>query len=172
MIAMRANRAMLKPTKKEHARFQKGHALVEFALVLPMFLFLVFGVVSFSIAQYNKTVLTMATAVAARAGGKFVSGKMTNNDIKSRINTAFPEACGNQLISFNSSVTTPIPVITFPLTTPPRVTVAVDVPRDEARVQRIMRCPQCRIALWSNYGGMGDVVRFISTEPPRLMRGR
>jgi hypothetical protein len=27
--------------------------------------------------------------------------------------------------------------------------------------QKIARCPQCHIALWSNYGGAGDVVRFV-----------
>ena len=27
--------------------------------------------------------------------------------------------------------------------------------------QKISRCPQCRIALWSNYAGGGDKVRFV-----------
>src|SRR4051812_1681071 len=27
--------------------------------------------------------------------------------------------------------------------------------------QKISRCPQCRIAVWSNYGGSGDTVRFV-----------
>ena len=38
--------------------------------------------------------------------------------------------------------------------------------------QKIARCPTCRIALWSNYGGSGDVVRFVRVgtldEPDRL----
>ena len=25
----------------------------------------------------------------------------------------------------------------------------------------IARCPKCHIALWSNYGGLGDLVRFV-----------
>jgi hypothetical protein len=29
---------------------------------------------------------------------------------------------------------------------------AVDVPRDDGRVQRIHRCPQCQVALFSEYG--------------------
>jgi hypothetical protein len=29
--------------------------------------------------------------------------------------------------------------------------VAVDVPRDDGRMQRILRCPTCQIALWSYY---------------------
>jgi hypothetical protein len=27
--------------------------------------------------------------------------------------------------------------------------------------QKITRCPQCRIAVWSNYSGAGDAVRFV-----------
>jgi len=38
--------------------------------------------------------------------------------------------------------------------------------------QRIARCPTCKVALWSNYGGGGDTVRFIRVgtldEPDRL----
>ncbi len=37
----------------------------------------------------------------------------------------------------------------------------VDTPSDSGKGQRISRCPTCRIALWSNYGGGGDAVRFI-----------
>jgi hypothetical protein len=38
--------------------------------------------------------------------------------------------------------------------------------------QKISRCPVCRIAVWSNYGGGGDAVRFVRVgtldEPDRL----
>jgi len=38
--------------------------------------------------------------------------------------------------------------------------------------QKIARCPVCRIAVWSNYGGGGDLVRFVRVgtldEPDRL----
>jgi hypothetical protein len=37
----------------------------------------------------------------------------------------------------------------------------VDTPSASGNGQRIARCPRCRIALWSNYGGGGDLVRFI-----------
>src|SRR5437868_6250769 len=49
---------------------------------------------------------------------------------------------------------------------------AVDTPSNSGRGQKIWRCPSCRIALWSNYGGGGDKVRFIRVgtllEPDRL----
>jgi hypothetical protein len=41
---------------------------------------------------------------------------------------------------------------------------AVDVvptPSNSGRGQKISRCPRCRIAVWSNYAGGGDAIRFI-----------
>ncbi len=37
----------------------------------------------------------------------------------------------------------------------------VDTPSASGKGQKIARCPSCRIALWSNYGGAGDVIRFV-----------
>ena len=37
----------------------------------------------------------------------------------------------------------------------------VDTPSNSGRGQKIARCPRCRIALWSNYAGAGDSVRFV-----------
>ncbi len=37
----------------------------------------------------------------------------------------------------------------------------VDTPSNSGKGQRISRCPRCRIALWSNYAGAGNAVRFI-----------
>jgi hypothetical protein len=34
-------------------------------------------------------------------------------------------------------------------------------PSNSGSGQRISRCPTCRLALWSNYGGGGDAVRFV-----------
>lgn len=37
----------------------------------------------------------------------------------------------------------------------------VHTPSNSGRGQKITRCPVCRIALWSNYAGAGEAVRFI-----------
>jgi len=37
----------------------------------------------------------------------------------------------------------------------------VDTPSRSGKGQKISRCPKCHIALWSNYGGGGDAVRFV-----------
>ena len=37
----------------------------------------------------------------------------------------------------------------------------VDTPSLSGKGQKIWRCPQCKVALWSNYSGSGDKVRFM-----------
>jgi hypothetical protein len=48
----------------------------------------------------------------------------------------------------------------------------VDTPSNSGKGQEILRCPHCRIALWSNYAGSGEAVRFVRVgtldEPDRL----
>ena len=48
----------------------------------------------------------------------------------------------------------------------------VDTPSLSGNGQTIARCPTCRIALWSNYAGAGDTVRFVRVgtldEPDRI----
>lgn len=34
-------------------------------------------------------------------------------------------------------------------------------PTESGRGQKIWRCPGCRVAVWSNYSGAGDKVRFV-----------
>jgi hypothetical protein len=48
----------------------------------------------------------------------------------------------------------------------------VDTPSNSGKGQKYFRCPKCRIALWSNYAGAGDKLRFVRVgtldEPDRL----
>ncbi len=48
----------------------------------------------------------------------------------------------------------------------------IDTPTLSGKGQKIARCPQCRIAVWSNYSGAGPTVRFVRVgtldEPDRL----
>lgn len=47
-----------------------------------------------------------------------------------------------------------------------------DTPSNSGKGQRIARCPRCKVAVWSNYGGAGDVIRFVRVgtldEPDRF----
>jgi len=48
----------------------------------------------------------------------------------------------------------------------------VDTPSNSGSGQRIARCPQCRVAVWSNYSGAGPVIKFVRVgtldNPDRL----
>ena len=48
----------------------------------------------------------------------------------------------------------------------------IDTPSESGKGQRIVRCPRCRVALWSHYAGSGDAICFIRVgtlkEPDRL----
>lgn len=47
----------------------------------------------------------------------------------------------------------------------------IDTPSYSGKGQKIWRCPKCRIAVWSNYAGAGDAIRFVRVgtldEPDR-----
>jgi hypothetical protein len=49
---------------------------------------------------------------------------------------------------------------------------AVDTPTQSGKGQKISRCPTCDIAVWSNYAGAGETIRFVRVgtldEPWRL----
>jgi len=38
---------------------------------------------------------------------------------------------------------------------------AVHTPSNSGKGQKITRCTQCRIAVWSNYAGAGEAIRFV-----------
>ncbi|HUQ29281.1 MAG TPA: GFA family protein [Usitatibacter sp.] len=48
----------------------------------------------------------------------------------------------------------------------------VDTPSNSGKGQRVSRCPRCHVAVWSNYSGAGDAVRFVRVgtllEPGRF----
>ncbi|MCG8345355.1 MAG: pilus assembly protein [Chlorobiales bacterium] len=99
MTTMRTDIAMLQPPETEKDQSQKGGVLVEFAFILPILLVVLFGVVSFSVALYNKTVLSLATREGARAGAMFVPDQ-TDDDIINSATTAASQVLQNNLISF------------------------------------------------------------------------
>lgn len=48
----------------------------------------------------------------------------------------------------------------------------IHTPTFSGKGQKVTRCPICRIALWSTYAGLGDVMRFVRVgtldEPDRF----
>jgi len=37
----------------------------------------------------------------------------------------------------------------------------INTPSNSGKCQKISRCPNCLIAVWSNYAGAGDAIRFV-----------
>jgi hypothetical protein len=48
----------------------------------------------------------------------------------------------------------------------------IDTPSESGKGQKIWRCPTCKVALWSNYAGAGDKLKFVRVgtldEPDRM----
>ena len=74
---------------------QKGVAAVEFAIILPFLVLLVFGTIEFGVMFYNKQVLTNASREGARSG---ITG-ITNNEVQQIV----LDYCNEKLINLNGS---------------------------------------------------------------------
>jgi Flp pilus assembly protein TadG len=83
---------------------QQGGVSVEYALVVPMFLLLIFGIIDVSRLLWTYTTLTRATEAAARCGAVNVTACGTSTAIASR---AVTEAWGMTITSSAFAVTTP-----------------------------------------------------------------
>lgn len=92
-------------------RSQRGTTTVELALILPVFLFLVFGLIELSVALYDKAVLTNASREGARAGIVLRNPKLTTSEIQQVV---LNYTTGG-LITFGSAVQ---PVVTVTQSTP------------------------------------------------------
>jgi Flp pilus assembly protein TadG len=87
---------------------QKGAAMVEFALVIPLFLVLAFGIIEFSLMLYDQAVITNASREAARSAIAFRTPKLTIAQIRAVANNY----CGTHLIKFGGGGTTPTVTVT------------------------------------------------------------
>jgi Flp pilus assembly protein TadG len=83
---------------------QKGAAAIEFYFVLPVLLFLLFGIIEFSVLFYDKAVITNASREGARAGIvraelAEISEPLSEEDIQEVVDNY----CAGRLITFGSS---------------------------------------------------------------------
>lgn len=100
---MRSVRVLLAHTARQRsAGAQRGMAVVELALVLPIFLLVVFMVAEFGIIFYNKAIITNASREAARVGIVLRSPKPTTVEIQSKA----VDYMSNYLFSFGADNST------------------------------------------------------------------
>src|SRR5260370_11835622 len=93
--------------KKVSRKKQKGVAAVEFALVAPILLLIVFGIIELGIGMYDKAVVTNAAREGARAGIVLKSPKPKAADIQNVVTNY----ASSYLITFGKPN---VPVVTEP----------------------------------------------------------
>lgn len=79
-------------------RSEQGTAVVEFALVLPLLLVIVFGIIEFSFILYNQAMITNASREGSRSGIIVQTPRKSTGEITTVVNNYL----NNYLVSFNS----------------------------------------------------------------------
>ena len=79
-------------------RCQKGVAAIEFAIVLPLLMMIVFGIIEFGLLMYDKQVITNASREGARIGISDVA--VTDAEIEAVV----ANYVANNLITFGSPI--------------------------------------------------------------------
>lgn len=95
-------------------RNERGASAVEFALVLPLLILFLFGIIEFGFILYDKAVITNASREGARKGiiydedesGAAVA--VSEAEIQSMVDTY----CGSYLVSLGNSASMPTTVVT------------------------------------------------------------
>jgi len=81
-------------------RIQRGAAAIEFAIVAPLLLALLFGIIEFAIALFDQAMITNASREGARAGIVFNSGTpITDTQIRAVVSNYL----SNNLISLGGA---------------------------------------------------------------------
>ena len=104
-------RRRLSAFRSTSAAKQRGTATVELALILPVFLLLVFGLIELSVAFYDQAILTQASREGARAGVVLRNPKLSSTEIQQLV----LDYTQGALITFGSTVA---PVVTVTQSSP------------------------------------------------------
>jgi Flp pilus assembly protein TadG len=98
---------------KDKWKDDRGATIVEFAIVLPLVLLLIFGIIDFGLLIYNKQILTNASREGARAGVQQAAPpgvtQSPNRYKIGQIQTVVNNYCTANLVNFGSQL------LTFPI---------------------------------------------------------
>lgn len=83
---------------------QDGQGLVEFAIILPVLLILIFGIMEFSLLLYNQHVITNASREGARYG---IVARAPRRSL-AEIQAVVDNYCGDHLITFGEGTPTTV----------------------------------------------------------------
>ncbi len=101
----------------------RGASAVEFALILPWLVLLLFGIVETSIALYDKAVITNASREAARAGVVMGPARLSDSEIQQ----VALKYCDGRLISFGPASGSPSVMVQRPASPSSSDTLKVSV---------------------------------------------
>jgi len=97
---------------------ERGAAAVEFAIILPLLVVFLFGIIEFSLMFYDKAVITNASREGARYGILFAPAPrmpIVDSDGKKGITTKIEDYCKEYLVTFGTATN---PVIKVDLERP------------------------------------------------------
>ena len=106
----------LRPKKEE------GASVVEFAILAPLFVVLLFGLVEFGLAIYSKGMITNASREGARFGVVYSTPRKTDAEITSKVqeylaNAGFQDDVNINVTGAQGTSGTPLTVsVTYPYT--------------------------------------------------------
>lgn len=78
---------------------ERGSALVEFALILPLLVLLLFGIIEFGLLLYNQQVLTNASREGARYG---IVSRVPDRRSEAEIAQVVADYCDSNMITFGA----------------------------------------------------------------------
>jgi Flp pilus assembly protein TadG len=85
---------------------QRGASVVEFAIILPLIVWLIFGIMEIGFVLYDKNMITQASREGARAGVVFRVPAVTDDEIIEVVNNYL----GTSLITFGEPQTATVTV--------------------------------------------------------------
>ncbi len=77
---------------------ESGTALIEFAIVLPLLITILFGTIEFGLLMFNKQVLTNASREGARYGIVSTTPRHSETEITTQVN----KYCADHLVTFGA----------------------------------------------------------------------
>lgn len=101
---------------------QEGTAAIEFAILLPVLVIIIFGIIEFGLLLYNRQVLTNASREGARAGIVQQNPRVSDGEIESIVNNY----CGSYLVTFGTQDPPTTTIIRTGLSFPANLTVRVE----------------------------------------------
>jgi Flp pilus assembly protein TadG len=79
---------------------ESGASAVEFAIVLPLLVLIVFGIIEFGTLLYDKAMITNASREGARAAIVFSNRDLSKDELETPVTDVVTNYCRNYLISY------------------------------------------------------------------------